>query len=352
MKRVITVISLLLLIVMGAQQAFAVSEAAVLFLMIAPGSRAAGMGNAFVAVADDPYATFYNPAGLAYVYGRKATIMHVNWLPGLVSDMFYDYLAFTTSIEGLGTVGINVAYINMGENQGMDEFGNPTEKFMSSEYAIAATYGTTVTDNIAVGVGLRFIRSNLAPFSAGQQKGSGQASAFSFDVGLLYTFPFLNNRLKYGMAITNMGPKIVYIDEAQADPLPTNLRAGFAFHLINQKYNKLTISTEINKLLVTPPKNEDEQADPFYKAIITSWYDEPFQRELDKITRAIGIEYVYNNLIALRGGYYYDKEGKVKYLTFGAGIQYSLYSFDFSYVSAEQGHPLANTMRYTLQIGF
>ncbi len=352
MRKLIIAISLLLVVILGAQQAFAVSEAAVLFLMISPGSRAAGMGNAFVAVADDPYATFYNTAGLAYQYGKQVTIMHVNWLPSLVSDIFYDYLAFCMSIEGLGTIGFNVAYINMGENQGMDEFGNPTEKFFSNEYAIAASYGTTITDDLAIGVALRFIQSNLAPFSAGQQKGTGQGSAFAFDVGLLYTVPFLNNRLRWGMNISNMGPKIVYIDEAQADPLPTNLRTGFAFKIIDQKYNKLTLATEINKLLVTPPKNEDEQADPFYEALITSWYDEPFQRELDEITRSIGIEYVYNNLIALRGGYYYDKEGKVKYLTFGAGIKYSLYSFDFSYVSAEEGHPLANTMRYTLQIGF
>ncbi|MDW7681879.1 MAG: type IX secretion system outer membrane channel protein PorV [bacterium] len=351
MKKIIILVSLLLILLMGAQQAFAVSEAAVLFLMISPGSKAAGMGNSFVAIADDPYASYYNPAGLAYQYGRHVTIMHVNWLPSLVSDIFYDYLAFCMSIEGLGTIGFNVAYINMGENQGMDEFGNPTEKFYSNEYAIAATYGTTISENMAVGVGLRFIQSNLAPFGAGQEKGTGQGSAFSFDVGLLYTFPFWNNKLRWGMNISNMGPKIAYIDEAQADPLPTNLKMGFAYKLIDQKFNKLTIATEINKLLVTPRKDETP-ADPFWKALVTSWYDEPLQRELDKITKSIGIEYVYGNLIALRTGYYHDKEGKVEYLTFGAGIKYSLYSFDFSYVSAEEGHPLANTMRYTLQIGF
>ncbi|OQX96068.1 hypothetical protein B6I21_02145 [candidate division KSB1 bacterium 4572_119] len=351
MKKIVIITSLLLILILGAQQAFAVSEAAVLFLMISPGSRAAGMGNSFVAIADDPYATFYNPAGLAYQHGKHVTIMHVNWLPSLVSDIFYDYLAYCMSIEGLGTIGFNVAYINMGENQGMDEFGNPTDKFFSNEYAIAASYGTTLSDNLAIGVALRFIKSNLAPFGAGAEKGTGQGSAFSFDVGFLYTFPFLKDKLVWGANISNMGPKIAYIDEAQADPLPTNLKTGFAFKVINQKFNKLTIATEINKLLVTPRK-DDTPSDPFYEAIFTSWYDEPLQRELDKITKSIGLEYIYGNLIALRTGYYHDKEGKVDYLTFGAGIKYSLYSFDFSYISAEEGHPLANTMRYTMQIGF
>lgn len=43
---------------------FAVSEATALFLRIAPGARAAGMGEAFVAVSDDATATHWNPAGL------------------------------------------------------------------------------------------------------------------------------------------------------------------------------------------------------------------------------------------------------------------------------------------------
>jgi len=350
MKKLVLGVSLLLIIVFGAHQAFAVSEAAVLFLMISPGARAAGMGEAFAGVADDASAVFWNPAGLAHQYGRQITFMHVNWLQGLTSDLFYEFFAYRMSIEGVGTIGFHVIFLDLGEQQGMDEQGNPTEKFDSNEYALAASYGATVTDNLAMGVTLRFIRSNLSKTGAGAEQGSGQASAFAFDIGTLYTFPFFNERLNWGMNISNMGPKIAYIDAAQADPLPTNLKTGFAYKLINQKYNKLTLAADINKLLVTP--HGEEPADPFYKAIITSWYDEPVQRELDKITRSIGMEYWYSDLIALRAGYYYDKEGKVKYTSFGAGLKYSLYSFDFGYVSATEGHPLANTMRFSLTLGF
>jgi len=42
----------------------------------------------------------------------------------------------------------------------------------------------------------------------------------------------------------------------------------------------------------------------------------------------------------------------VDYFSLGAGIAYNLYRFDFSYVSADEGHPLANTMRFSLSIGF
>ncbi len=351
MKKYFVVISLVLLTMFMSQQAFAVSEAALLFLLISPGARSAGMGEAFVAVADDASAVFWNPAGLAYQYGKQITFMHANWLPGLTNDLFYEFLAYRMSIEGVGTVGFNVIYLDLGEQQRTDEQGNQLEKFSSNEFAISACYGTTVTDNIAMGVTLRFIRSNLSKFGAGAEIGSGQASVFAFDVGLLYTFPFHDGKLSWGVNISNMGPKISYIDAAQADPLPTNLKTGFAYRLINQKYNKLTIAADINKLLVTP--RADKPADPFYKALITSWYDDkPFQRELDKITRSIGMEYWYSDLIALRAGYYYDKEGKVRYTSFGAGLKYSLYGFDFGYIAAPEGHPLANTMRFSLTVGF
>jgi hypothetical protein len=67
-----------------------------------------------------------------------------------------------------------------------------------------------------------------------------------------------------------------------------------------------------------------------------------------ELITCLGAEYVYNKMIFLRAGYYYDEEGKVKYPAFGAGLQYSLFRFDFGYVAAESGHPLADTMRFTL----
>jgi len=351
MKRYVILLSLILLLILTAQQAYAVSEAALLFLLISPGARAAGMGEAFSAVANDASAVFWNPAGLAHQYGKQITFMHANWLPGLTSDLFYEFLAFRMSIEGVGTIGFNVVYLDLGEQNRTGEQGEDLGKFSSNEFAISASYGTTVTDNLAMGVTLRFIKSNLSPVGAGSELGSGQATAFAFDVGLLYTFPFFNRRLNWGMNVSNMGPKISYIDAAQADPLPTNLKTGLAYKLIDQKYNKLTITADINKLLVTP--RGEKPADPFYKAIITSWYDDkPFQRELDKITRSIGMEYWYSDLIALRAGYYQDIEGNVNYTSFGAGLKYSLYGFDFGYVAATEGHPLANTMRFSLTVSF
>lgn len=144
--------------------------------------------------------------------------------------------------------------------------------------------------------------------------------------------------------------KITYVDAAQADPLPTNLKIGFALKVLNTEYNKLTICIDTNKLLVK--KNEDGTSDDFYQAIFTAWSDGSFAQQTRRLVSSIGTEYAYNNMIFLRAGYYYDEEGKVKYPSFGAGLQWSKFRFDFAYVAAEQGHPLSDTMRFSLTAAF
>ncbi|MDZ7373792.1 MAG: type IX secretion system outer membrane channel protein PorV [candidate division KSB1 bacterium] len=333
-----------------APQVMGITESAVPFLLISPGARASGMGEAFAAVADDATAVFWNPAGLAFQRGREITLMHANWLPQLTNDMFFDFAAYRQSVEGLGTFGINVTYLNMGKQYITgEESPDILGEFTSFDFAVALTYGTLVSKNTAVGVGLRYIRSNLSPVGAGAERGEGKANAFAVDLAFLYRAPWLEG-FRIGANLSNMGPKITYIDAAQADPLPTNLKLGLSYDLVNSQYNRLTLAADANKLLVR--RYKDGTSDPFYKAIFTAWTDEPLGTEFRNMIYSGGVEYVYSNLFALRGGYYYDQEGQVKYATFGAGIQYHLYRFDFAYVSAKEGHPLSDTMRFSLTIGF
>ena len=251
MKKALIFLMVLSLLIGAVQQGYAVSEAAVLFLMISPGARASGMGEAFVATADDATAVFWNPAGLAYLYGKEITIMHANWLPQFAGDMYYDFLAYRQDIEGVGTIGANVTFLNMGKQTITGESGpDPLGEFSSYDIAFSGSYGTTITENFAMGVSLRYIRSNLAPQGQGAEIGEGKANAFAFDVGLLYKFPFLNNRLSWGMNLSNMGPKIAYIDVAQADPLPTNLKTGLAFKLVDTN-----ISFAMSDMFLTSSKS-------------------------------------------------------------------------------------------------
>jgi hypothetical protein len=76
------------------------------------------------------------------------------------------------------------------------------------------------------------------------------------------------------------------------------------------------------------------------------------QNELDKLVHNFGMEYWYGKYFALRAGYYYDKTGKIMNPTFGVGLRFANYGFDFGYTSGEPDHPLANTMRFSINMEF
>src|SRR3990170_3526104 len=69
-----------------------IGQAAVVFLQIEPDSRGAGMGNTGVALADNAYSIFWNPAGLAQQSGTELSLTHSNWLPEFNAGLFYEYL--------------------------------------------------------------------------------------------------------------------------------------------------------------------------------------------------------------------------------------------------------------------
>src|SRR5699024_10897161 len=110
------------------------------FLMIEPDSRAAGMGNTGVALANNASAVFWNPAGLAFQRGYEINITHSQWLPKFNADLFYDYLVGSYHVDGIGTFGAHVTYLNLGEQlrtgSAYDpELGNFLGRFNSYTFA-------------------------------------------------------------------------------------------------------------------------------------------------------------------------------------------------------------------------
>jgi long-subunit fatty acid transport protein len=343
MKKVITLITVLFLLPFMVSNVFAVSEAAVLFLLISPNARAGGMGEAFVAMSDDVSAVYWNPAGLAFQEGKQFTSMYSKWLPQFnLDDLYFIFGAYRQSIEGVGTIGANITYINLGEQTITGETDpTPLGTFNSNEWALTLSYATLLTENFGVGLNVRYIRSNLSKVGAGAEKGSGQANAFAVDLGVLKKNFFIDN-LNFGLNISNIGPKVTFVDASQADPLPTNFKVGFAYRVLDQEFNKITLVFDVNKLIIN--KNKDGTSDSVIKAFATAWGN-------DDYIFNFGGEYWYADLIALRAGYNHDPAGNSKYATFGAGLRYSIYQFDFGYIAAGDEHPLANTMRFSLTIG-
>lgn len=139
------------------------SEAGAIFLMIFPGARATGMGGAFTAIADDALATYYNDAGLANQTSFNITGMHSNWLPGLSSDLTYDFLGVVYPLPQRGVIGVNMIYLNTGKTTAVTEEGIPIATYNTYDLAVKLSYGVEVLEGVSLGVGGKFIRQFLAP---------------------------------------------------------------------------------------------------------------------------------------------------------------------------------------------
>ena len=431
------------------------SEAGSVFLLISPGARAGGMGEAQVAVANDAYASYWNPAGLAYQEGSELAFMHVNWLPNLADDMYYEFLGYRKSFPNLGTIGGHLIYLNLGEQVRMDEYAQYQGKFTSYMMAGAISYSQKINENSSFGLNAKLSYQHLVELGTGSEKGKGTSIDFGFDVGYMKK-GWLLPTLDLGITMTNIGPKVSFIDPDQADPQPTNLTFGFAYELFNSEVNRLSVVYDMDKLLVasypdmdwdgdgiiggfdsngkstlknndynSDGKRETAHKDPLFKAIFTSWVDDwllggdidkapagedadrkiggwswagdangnnkpdkeemvntsselgasygdsdwgiynewgqkevgsaddrSLSNELDKLVHNFGLEYWYSTYFALRSGYYYDKTGKISNPTFGIGLRFSNYGFDFGYTSGKPGHPLTNTMRFSMNMQF
>ena len=356
-------------------RAFAQGETAVPFLLISPDAGAGGMGEAPTGLADNANAVFWNPGGLAFLKGSQISLTHAPWLPEFGSDLSYDFLSFTHYLDSWdGNVGASITYFNLGTfNRTTSASSQVIGTWHAYEFAITVGYGTQISKGLGLGANFRYIRSELAPFGAEQEVGSGIASDVSFDLGLLYrpqhfVLPLvgdLGNRLGLGLDLSNLGPNLYYIDQAQADPLPTNLRAGLALHLLKSQYNNLYVTLDLSRIMVRVQTdstisaingtdttwNYTNNVDPLPKSLITSWSDGGLKR----VIVSFGAEYWYGSprLIALRWGYYKENPnfGGRNFMTFGAGIRYGIYGFDFSYISTfDQNNPLSNQLRFSLSL--
>jgi hypothetical protein len=362
------------MVVLGWRSSFAQGEAAVPFLLLAPDSRAGGIGESGAGLADNSAAIFWNPAGIAFQTGSELSITHSNWLPQFQLDLFYDYLTYRQYIEDIsGSITASITYMNFGEfvRTGADS-PEPLGTFRSFDAALTLGYATKIGSDWGIGFNARLIHSRLSDQPTEQEQGTGVATSVSFDIAAMWRpssleLPLLGDtgdKFSIGANLSNLGPKIYYIDQAQADPIPTNFRLGFGFNFFKDEYNSLIGTLDFSKLLVSRETvitdgDTSNVSDDFYEAIISAWGDQPMSEELRDIVTSGGLEYWYGKpgdfLFALRWGYFYEDPsyGNRKFMTFGAGIRYDIYGFDFSYISAaEENHPLSDTLRFSILIGW
>ncbi len=272
---------------------------------------------------------------VVYAHAKsELSFMHVNWLAELTSDVYYEYLCYAQHLEGWGTIGGSIVFLTAGTMPRLDEFGFELGTFETFEIAFTFSYGTKLNPNLSSGLSTKIIYSHLADRGAGLERGKGSGSSFALDMGLLYHL----RKLSLGAALTNFGPNIAYIDVNQSDPLPRNLALGLAYRVVDTPFNRLTLTFEGNKELVGV-KFTDDPGTPV---------KEGFGREMREAIVNMGVEYWYGSWVSLRSGYIYDREGDKKGPTFGAGLQYKTFRFDFAYYAPVKSWVMGNTMLFSM----
>jgi Type IX secretion system protein PorV len=355
---------------------------AVPFLQITPDSRSGAMGDAGVALSPDANSTFWNAAKMAFATeDMELSMSYSPWLRALVNDMSLAYLSGYSRLSKNQTVGGSLRYFTLGNITFTDEVGTVIRDFKPNEFALDGSFGQKFSDKLAGGIAIRYIYSNLTGGQNVLGADSKPGMAVAADISMFYTNDKMkiggkDARLNIGGNISNIGNKMRYTNSDKRDFIPTNLKLGTAYTVSLDKFNDITVTLDLNKLLVPTPPRYTADGDSLLAgkdpnvgtatAMVQSFYDAPgdvdnegniisgsvVKEELREINIGGGFEYWYDQQFAFRTGYFYENytKGNRQFITLGAGVKYQVITIDMSYlISTTQQNPLANTLRFTLR---
>lgn len=397
MKKYIVIIGMLVLSVKANAQTTAPYEndtraitTGTAFLLVAGDARAAGMGDQGVATSPDAFSQQWNVSKYAFGDSEQGfSLTYTPYLRELVNDIFLGGVNYYNKLDDRSAVSASFRYFSLGEIQFTDQFGNDTGIDKPNELMVDVAYSLKLSEKFAMGVGLRYIRSDLKLQGSDLAGASdaGPANSFAVDIGGYYesdekAYASFNGKWRGGFSLQNIGPKIKYEEDGNESFLPTTLRLGGGFDFILDEANKIGVTVEAAKLLVpTPPVygfeyddansngeydsgetvlNDNvilEGQDPdvnFFSGMFQSFGDAPggFSEEINEFTYSLGAEYSYQDSFAFRAGYFNEHEtkGARKFFALGAGFKYNVVKIDVSYLlsASKVPSPLENTLRFSL----
>ncbi len=348
---------------------------AVPFLRISPDARAGAMGDAGIATSPDANAQYWNVGKT--VANEKDFGISASFSPWLrqlqIDDMFLAYLAgyYKFGKNKDQAISASVRYFNLGEINYTDVDGNPTGTGNPREMSFDVGYSRKLSEYLSLGVGLRYIYSNIAQGAQSTAFIYSPGNAFAGDVGLYYSKKTeqsedVSSTFSFGAVLSNLGSKISY-SGLNRDYIPTNLGLGAAYTYQFDAHNKVTGILEFNKLLIPSAvyKNAQWQRPDYgvVRGMMQSFIEAP---GFYGTVASLGAEYWYMNQFAVRAGYFYEapSNGGRQYFTCGIGLKYMSFGFNFSYLvpaviasNKDLGpvaitNPLANTLRFSLTFDF
>lgn len=368
------------------------------FTLIAPDARAAGMGDMGVATSVDAFSQQWNSAKYAFSETKSGvSLSYTPYLKKLVNDIGVGYVTYFNRIDERSAFATSLKYFGLGSIEFTDNEGGSLGTQKPNELAFDASYALRLSDQFALSVAMRYMRSDLR-LNYEENSDAKAANSFGVDISGFYqseeeVYSDFNGRWRMGFALQNVGPKFKYDDAGEDNFQPTNLRLGAGFDFIFDQYNKVAVTAEVTKLLVpTPPQYYDEynytdennngsydEGDTlgskvkdnvgiyrgksgdvdFMSGIFQSFSDAPggLSEELKEFTYSLGAEYVYQDSFALRSGYFNesDEKGGRKFFTLGAGFKANVVNIDLAYLfsASKIQSPLDSTLRFsvTLNLG-
>lgn len=268
MKRLVKIIFLILLGLVCSSVGYADSAGrAGAYLKMGVGARALGMGSAFVAVADDSTAAFWNPAGLAMLKKPEATFMHAD----LTLDRDYNFFNYAhplTSSDGRDRGVVALSHIRFGVDS-IPETRMATERvdgkalqgdepatrvdgryaegenvfvfsyFSDTEKSTFGSYAKKIGNRIYGGVNLKYLSHDLF---------TNSASAWGLDLGFLYEY---SDKTIFGLSVRDLGGNMKWDTESgHRDTIPTTTTFGIA-HTASEK---LLLALDVNRVQDMNPK--------------------------------------------------------------------------------------------------
>ncbi len=376
MKKTLHIIFLLNIFLVYSQNQRRVITTAVPFLMIASDARAAGIGEQGVATSMDNFSQHWNPS--KYVFSESSSgiaFSYTPYLSKLVNDIFLANISYYNKPTERSAWSASLKYFSLGD---IDILQNPLDIPLienPNEFTIDVAYTLRLNENFAMSVASRFLLSDVKLQTLDSE--TEAASSIAVDISGFYESDIQSYRnydaiVRAGFNISNIGPKMKYskLNNGVESFLPTNLRIGSGFEFIFDSNNSLSVSLELNKLLVPSPSEEIlningdiiayRQPDSgFLQGIFNSFNDAPdgFSEELKELTYSLGFEYSFNKLFFLRSGYFSEHElkGSRKFITIGTGFSTDRnLKIDLSYLISTSDiiSPLENTLRLSLGFNF
>ena len=293
------------------------------FLKIGTGPRAVGMGEAYVAVADDIESLYYNPAGIALFDQHAVFFSHTQW----VVDVGLEYAGAAYHLDGSNTIGVAITYLHtddMKETTELQPFGTG-RMFGFADFLIGFTYARNMTDQFSFGLTTKFMQETIAELTM---------NAVLFDLGTYYKTGWRSTRFavsvsNFGSDMSPTGTSIITdlnnqqneVNAYQSFAPPTIFRIGLAGELMDRPNHRVTGAIQLNH-----PNDNAENIN-------------------------FGVEYWWNETLALRGGV--KTAQAEESFSLGVGLHFPITMADFrlDYAYTQFGR-LGNVNRFAVQLMF